>query len=153
MRPTPELLIRKLYADATMPRRAFPSSAGLDICAYLKTETGRSNKRMISVRQTVSIPTGIAIRPPEGFLALCCSRSSYAEKSILVANSPGVIDPEYTGEVKVLLFNGGFEPYFVEHDHRIAQLIIIPTHLFAIREVRTLPETERGTQAFGSTGQ
>jgi len=153
MKPTPELLVKRLYADATMPRRAFPSSAGLDICAYLKTETGRLNKRMISVRQTVLIPTGIAIRPPDGFITLCCSRSSYAEKSILVANSPGIIDPEYTGEVKVLLFNGGFEPYFVEHDHRIAQLVIVPGHLFAIREVRMLPQTERGDKGFGSTGQ
>jgi len=149
----PELLVRKLHSDSQVPRQAFPTSVGLDICAYLKTERNSPSKRMISVRQTVPIPTGIAIRPPEGFVALCCSRSSYAEKSVIVANSPGVIDPDYTGEIKVLLFNGGFEPYFVEHDHRIAQLVIVPARLFTIQEVASLPRTERGDSAFGSTGQ
>jgi dUTP pyrophosphatase len=108
---------------------------------------------MISVRQTILIPTGIAARPPDGYVILCCSRSSYARHSILVANSPGVIDPDYTGEIQVLLYNGGFEPYFVEHEHRIAQLLVVPLANFAIKEVGRLPTTERGELAFGSTGK
>jgi dUTP pyrophosphatase len=153
MKSTPELLVKCLYPDSILPRKAFETSAGLDICAYLKTETGRPNKRMISVRQTVMIPTGIAIRPPAGYVTLCCSRSGTAAKSILVANSPGVIDPDYTGEVKVLLFNGGFEPYYIEHEHRIAQLVIVPYPAVALRVVGSLPKTERADRGFGSTGK
>lgn len=148
-----ELEFLRLHPAAKPPIRALPESAAFDVHALLLSETERPIKRMVSTRTTVLIPTGIAVRAPVGHIILVCSRSGYATKSVFVANSPGVIDPDYTGEVKVLLYNGGFEPYYVEHEHRIAQLLILPLPSVGAREVKKFPSTVRGTRGFGSTGE
>lgn len=147
------LTFLRLQEDARPPVRALPESAAFDVHAYLKTESGRPSKRIVSVRSTVMIPTGIAVRPPNKHVVLVCSRSGYATKSLFVANSPGVVDPDYTGEIKVLLYNGGFEPYYVEHEDRIAQLLILPFPMLALHETDKFPETVRGAAGFGSTGR
>ena len=145
--------ILRLHPAARVPLRALSESAGFDLFALLLSESGRAIKRMISVRATVAIPTGIAIRPPKGHVALVCTRSGYAKHNIFVANSPGVIDPDYTGEISVLLYNGGYDPYYIEHEHRIAQLIVVPLPFITTRLVDELPNTERGVSGFGSTGR
>lgn len=143
----------RLKEDAKAPIRALPESVAFDIHAYLKSESGRAIKRMVSVRTTVMVPTGIVVLAPPKHFILVCSRSGYAKSSVFVANSPGVIDPDYTGELRVLLYNGGFEPHYVEHEHRIAQLLIMPISTVTTREIKTLPKTVRGAAGFGSTGK
>lgn len=145
--------IHKLDERASLPLRSTAESAGYDIHAFLLTETGRASKRLIPPRNVVSIPTGIALRPPHGCAALVCSRSGLALKGVFVANAPGVIDPDYTGEIRILLFNGGFESYYVEHEQRIAQILVLPLRLFPLLEVASLPDTPRGDRGFGSTGE
>jgi dUTP pyrophosphatase len=101
------------------------------------------------------IPTGLVLRPPEGYYIQVCSRSGLAQKSVFVANAPGIIDPDYTGELFVLLHNSGFETQWIEHEHRIAQVILTPI-VWTKREVRELkspPSSNgRGEAGFGSTG-
>jgi len=145
--------IRKLHSMAQLPIRSMGGSAGYDLHAFLLTETGRETKRVVPPRNVVAIPCGIALLPPAGCTTLICSRSGLATKGLMVANAPGVIDPDYTGEIQVLLFNGGFESYYVQHGDRIAQFIILPLRVFPLLEVDSLPETERGDAGFGSTGR
>ena len=101
------------------------------------------------------IPTGWSIRPPDGFVTLILSRSGLAAANpcLFVANSPGLIDPDFTGEIQILLFNGGFNAAYIEHGQRIAQLIFIRQERFPFSEVETLPQTDRGEKGFGSSGR
>lgn len=147
-----ELEFKKLHADAIAPRRAMPNSAAFDVAAYLMSEKGRPIKRMIAARQTARIQTGICLSPPAGHYLMVASRSGMASKGIFVANAPGIVDPDYTGEIIVLLYNGGFEPYYVEHEHRVAQILVVPLPVVTLREVQDFPPTERGAAGFGSTG-
>lgn len=142
----------KLHPEAQVPFRAYNESAGYDLSACLLTETGRPNNLIIPPRMTRAISTGLALRPPPGHLILICSRSGMAQKSIFVSNSPGVVDPDYTGEIKVLLFNGGLESFYVKHEDRIAQALVIPFAKLPLVERVGLSATERGDRGFGSSG-
>jgi len=143
-----------LKPDAKPPVRLLLQSIGYDVHAYLKTETSRASSKLIPPQGTVSIPTGLVIRPPDGFVCLVCSRSGLATNSIFVANAPGVIDPDYTGELQILLYNGGWEPHWTKHEDRIAQILLIPQPgVFDVRQITELPATERGERGFGSTGR
>lgn len=151
--PVPKLLqVKKLKADAELPSRAYANSAAYDLSAYLIKDSGRQSITTISPRTTAKIPTGLAMRPPDGYCLLICSRSGLATKSIMVANGPGVVDPDYTGEIQVLLFNGGLEPLYIKHGARIAQALLVPFGVFPLGEVTDFPITERGSRGFGSTG-
>lgn len=146
------LEIRYLHRDALPPGRAYDQAAAYDLAACLVTEGGRNYTITIPPHTTRRIPTGIALRPPPGHLVLCCSRSGLAMSSLFLANAPGVVDPDYTGDISALLFNGGFEPAFIKHHDRIMQVLVVPFHVFPLREVESFPETERGEKGFGSTG-
>jgi dUTP pyrophosphatase len=147
-----ELKFHRLYPDATLPRRWSEESVGYDLHAYSVSETGRPLKRLIPPHSTQNISTGLAIEPPSGYFVMVCSRSGLAKLSIMVANGPGIIDPDYRGEVKVLLYNGGFQSYYVQHEDRIAQLVVVPVTSISIVESEALSETGRGAKGFGSTG-
>ena len=149
----PTLQVYKIHPDATLPFRALPESIGYDISAYLKTNEGRNSTKMVPAQHTISIPCGLVVLAPAGFSLLVCSRSGLALRGVFVANSPGVIDPDYVGELKVLLCNTSWEPAYIKHEDRIAQLLVIPRPLTPpIEEITLLPSTERGTRGFGSTG-
>lgn len=148
-----ELRFKKLHHEAILPRRFTEGAVGWDIHAQLVGENGRPVKCIIPPRSTRNLPTGLLIEPPEGYFVLVCSRSGMAEGSIFVANSPGIIDPDYRGEVKVLLYNGGYENHWVQHQDRIAQLVLIPVTPLTIVEVETLSPTSRGEAGIGSTGR
>jgi len=83
---------------------------------------------------------------------MVCSRSGLASRGIFVANAPGIVDPDYTGEIKVILFNGSQEPHYVRQGDRIAQVLIIPFFEPGFAEVDRFPPTERGERGFGSSG-
>jgi dUTP pyrophosphatase len=151
--PVPTLRIFRSDKRARLPERAHPNSVGLDIFAFLLTESGRATTRAIHQRGVTAVPTGLILRPPAGFYVQCCSRSGLAAKGVFVANAPGIIDPDYTGELIVLLFNGSFETHYVAHEHRIAQIFLSPIPHCDLMELDERPAHQgRGEAGFGSTG-
>ena len=99
------------------------------------------------------VPTGLAIALPDGFEAQVRPRSGLAAKNgVTVLNSPGTVDCDYRGEVKVILINHGAEPFLIERGTRIAQMVVAPVTQARLSEVETLDETARGQGGFGSTG-
>ena len=139
------LEIARLKESAILPVRATPNAAGMDLFAA-ETVT-------IDPGQRCLIGTGIAIALQPWHVGFVCPRSGMALKNrVTVLNAPGVIDPDYRGEVGVILINLGDEPYLVEAGARIAQLVIVPFASPRIVEVDALPGTKRGAGGFGSTG-
>lgn len=147
------LQVFRLRKEANLPRRALSKSVGFDVEAFLLTESGRPSTKIIPPQCTISISTGVVVLPPAGFSILVCSRSGMAAAGLIVANAPGVIDPDYTGELKVLLCNTSWESRHVKHQDRVAQLLIIPCPIPSpVLEINALPQSERGPRGFGSTG-
>lgn len=155
------IIFTKMFPDVLPPRQGTPNSVGADVHAYIKTESGRPSKMMIPVQATRAIPTGIVVKhfwssQPEPYSIFVCSRSGMAKKSVFVTNSPGVIDPDYRGEVIVLLYNGSHEPQWIEDGDRIAQLVLMPIPIPVIAESNydlRNESTARGGNGFGSTGR
>lgn len=142
---------KRLHADALLPKQGTEESVGYDLHAYILTEDGRPSKKVIPPHWTWNIPTGIAMEPAKGYFAAVNSRNGIAKESLSVCNSPGVIDPDYRGEIMVLLHNGGYEYKTIHHEDRIAQLIFYPTIYIEVVEGELSP-TERGEKGLGSTG-
>lgn len=147
----PSLFVHKLDERAKMPVRINDHAIGWDVFAFLLTESGRATSKAIHQKAVTAVPTGIVVHPSEGHYIQVHSRSGLAKKGVFVANAPGIIDPDYSGELIVLLFNGSFETHYVAHEHRIAQLILTPiTHCqLEAGEPKTFG---RGDNGFGSTG-
>lgn len=143
---------KRIHADAHLPSQGTEESVGYDLHAYILTEDGRPSKKLIAKNTVENISTGITIEPPKGYFAAVCSRSGLAKESLSVCNSPGVIDPDYRGEIRVLLHNGGYEFKTIHHEDRIAQLIFFPATFIEVTESETLSETVRGEKGLGSTG-
>lgn len=131
-----------------LPEYKTSGSAGVDLYADIeKPITLRSLEREL-------IPTGIYIALPEGYKANVCPRSGLAIKNgITVHNTPGLIDSDYRGEIKVILVNLSNTPYTINPGDRIAQLVITKVERVEFVEVSQLDETERGEGGFGSTGK
>ena len=130
-----------------LPAYATVGSSGMDLRAYIEQSI------TIMPLQRVLVGTGLAIALPEGYEAQVRSRSGLAFKQgIMVLNSPGTIDSDYRGEIKVLLMNLSDQPFVVQSGDRIAQLVVAQYTSVQWHEVPDLEETERGTQGHGSTG-
>jgi dUTP pyrophosphatase len=135
-------------ADLPLPQYATEGSAGMDICAAVESDV------VIVPGETALIPTGFAIELPLGFEAQIRPRSGLAARHGLgILNSPGTIDSDYRGEVKILLTNFGKEPFTVRRGDRIAQMVIHRYARVAWQEVAALSTTTRGAGGFGHTGQ
>ena len=133
--------------DLPLPAYATAQSAGLDLMAAIEGEIVLAP----GARQLVS--TGLAIALPAGYEAQVRPRSGLALKhGITVLNSPGTIDADYRGEVKVLLINHGAEPFRLQRGDRIAQMVVAPVTRIAWSVVAALDETGRGAGGYGSTG-
>lgn len=150
--PYEELRFKKRHLDAILPRRWSEHSVGYDVHAFCLTENGRPNKRLVPPHSTTLVDTGLLIEPPAGHFIMVCSRSGLAKNSIFVANAPGIIDPDYRGEIKILIYNGGFQSHYIQHGDRIAQLVVVAAIPIMVKEVETLSTTGRGENGFGSTG-
>jgi len=146
------LEVLRLSPKANLPIRAYGESAAWDLHAHLLNDAGRPFTVTLAPHSTRVVGTGLALRAPSGCLILICSRSGLATRSIFVANAPGVVDPDYTGEIRVALYNGGMEPHYVKHGDRIAQALVLPLCVCDILEVKSFPTTERGERGFGSSG-
>jgi dUTP pyrophosphatase len=146
----------------TVAVQRLPHAEGLPLPAYetaqaagmdLRAAVPESEPITLAPGQRAAIPTGLAIALPPGFEAQVRPRSGLAFKfGLSMVNSPGTIDADYRGEIKVLLINHGQEPFVVHRGERIAQLVIAPVIQAAWQEVSSLDETERGAGGFGHTG-
>ncbi len=142
-----QLPVKRLHRDAVLPAYMSDGAAAMDVCACLEEDV------TILPGERVLIPTGFAIAAERGTVALLFARSGLAYKSgISLANSVGVIDSDYRGEVKVALINRSADPFVVSHGMRIAQLAILPFLTCPPVEVEDLDETARSAGGFGSTG-
>lgn len=147
------LEVRRLSESAQLPFRAYNESAAYDLSANLLRDGNRSSTASIAPGTCKMIPTGLALRPPPGHCILVCSRSGFAKDGVFVANAPGIVDPNYTGEIMVILYNGGLKPFYARHGDRIAQALIVPFCSAQIKEVGDFPKTDRGDKGFGSSGR
>ena len=141
-----KLAVKRLSAAATLPSRAHPGDAGLDLCASEAARLGPGQRAMVA--------TGIAIEVPAGHAGLVLPRSGNAARhGIALVNAPGLIDAGYRGEIRVLLLNTDREsPFIIETGDRIAQLLVVPFAEIEPVEVPDLSDTARGEGGFGSSG-
>lgn len=139
----------KLSKDAIVPKRATVGSAGMDLCACMEENL------LLKPGERALVHTGIAVGlPNHDFVALIFARSGLAVKhGITLANSVGVIDSDYRGEICVGLCNLGSEDYVINPGERIAQLVVMRVETPTPIEVSSLDETTRGSGGFGSTGK
>tara|TARA_B100000965_G_C19369346_1_gene659594 strand:+ start:57 stop:497 length:441 start_codon:yes stop_codon:yes gene_type:complete len=142
-----KILIKRLSKEISLPKYETNGSSGMDLAANIVDNVD------ISPGQTAIIPTGLALSIPKGFEVQIRPRSGLAAKQkISVLNTPGTIDSDYRGEIKVILVNLGQETFKVENGLRIAQMVVCPVIQAEIKEVDDLSKTERGEGGFGSTG-
>jgi len=144
------VLIKRLPNGLDLPLPSYQSNqaAGMDLYAALKEEL------VLAPGSYTLIPSGIAIHLPKNFEAQIRPRSGLAAKfGITVLNTPGTIDSDYRGEIKVIIINLGQENYTIQHGDRIAQMIIKPVIQANIILSEILPDSERGSSGFGSTGK
>ena len=141
-----KVLVKKLDKKVQLPSYKTKGSSGMDLIAFI------DNPIKISPNTSALISTGISIAIPEDCEIQIRPRSGLAVKSnISVLNTPGTIDSDYRGELKIILFNHGKKDFTVKNNDRIAQMILMPILKVNFEEVEKLPDTVRGTGGFGST--
>lgn len=143
-----KVLIKKLNPKAKLPSYKTSGSSGMDLMALI------GDTLTIKPNQSVLVPTGLSIAIPDDTEVQIRPRSGLAAKSnISVLNTPGTIDSDYRGELKIILINHGKEDFLINNGDRIAQMILMPVLKIEFEEVEDLPETIRGSGGFGSTGK
>ena len=142
-----KILIKRLSKKVSLPKYETSGSSGMDLAANIDANIN------IDPGETAIIPTGLALSIPKGFEIQIRPRSGLAAKQkISVLNTPGTIDADYRGEIKVILINLGQDSFKVEKGLRIAQMVVCPIEQAQLKEVDDLSETDRGKGGFGSTG-
>ena len=143
-----KILVKKFDKNIKLPAYKTSGSSGMDLVAYIK------NKITINPGKTAVIPTGIAVAIPKNYEIQIRPRSGLAaKKSISVLNTPGTVDADYRGEIKIILINLSKKLFVVKSGDRIAQMILCPIVKGKLKEVKKLPRTIRGKGGFGSTGK
>ena len=139
--------LNEKFSNLPLPSYQTEGSAGMDIVAALDEPI------TINPRETVLVPTSLAIALPSGYECQVRSRSGLAAKhGIFALNAPGTIDSDYRGEIKVILSNFGKEPFIINSGDRIAQLVIAKYEIAQLTLCDELPDTQRGQGGFGRTG-
>ena len=142
-----EILIKRFSDKVVMPKYETEGSSGLDLAAHINESVE------IKPGSTAIIPTGLAVSIPKNFEIQIRPRSGLAAKNqISVLNTPGTIDADYRGELKIILINLSAKSFLVENGARIAQMVLCPVVKADLKEVKTLDDTKRGSGGFGSTG-
>jgi len=142
-----EILIKRLSKNISLPKYETDGSSGMDLAANIE------NKIEIAPGKSAIIPTGLSVSIPKNFEIQIRPRSGLAAKNkISVLNTPGTIDADYRGELKVILINLSDTTFIIEKGLRIAQMVVCPVIKATLKEVDTLEETKRGSGGFGSTG-
>ena len=143
-----KVLVKKLHPKVELPSYKTQGSSGMDLMAFIESPI------KISPNSSALIPTGISVAISNDLEIQIRPRSGLAAKSnISILNTPGTIDSDYRGELKVILFNHGSKEFIVKNKDRIAQMILMPVLKIDFEEVDDLPETVRGSGGFGSTGK
>ena len=143
-----KILVKKFDKHIKLPVYKTSGSSGMDLVACIK------KKITINPGETTMIPTGIAVAIPKNYEIQIRPRSGLAaKKGISVLNTPGTIDSDYRGEIKIILINLSKESFVVKSGDRIAQMILCPVAKGKLQEVKNLPKTIRGKGGFGSTGK
>ena len=143
-----KVLVKKLDPKVQLPSYKTKGSSGMDLMAFIKDPI------KIAPNTSALIPTGISVAIPNDVEIQIRPRSGLAAKSsISVLNTPGTIDSDYRGELKIILFNHSKEEFVVRNNDRIAQMVLMPVLKIDFEEVDNLPNTLRGSVGFGSTGK
>ena len=143
-----KILIKKTNKEVTTPKYKTDGSSGVDLSAFLE------KKVVIKPNSSELIPTGLQVAIPEELEIQIRPRSGLAAKeSIGVLNSPGTIDSDYRGELKIILFNHSNKDFIINNGDRIAQMVLVPIVKMEFEEVDSLPDTVRGQGGVGSTGK
>ena len=142
-----KVLVKKLNSGVKLPTYKTSGSSGMDLMAFL------DDPIRILPNDSAIIPTGLSVAIPDDVEIQIRPRSGLAAKSkIGVLNTPGTIDSDYRGELKIILFNHGTKEFVVNNNDRIAQMILMPVLKVDFEEVNELPKSIRGSGGFGSTG-
>ena len=145
---SPQISVRRLRPDASLPRYMTDGAAGLDLAAALDAPV------TLPPGERALVPTGVAIAIPAGWEGQVRPRSGLAAKhGVTCLNAPGTIDFDFRGELKVILVNHGREPFTIARGERIAQMVVAPVMQVALVEADSLDDTTRGGGGFGSTGR
>jgi len=143
-----KILIKKLNSRVKLPKYKTDGSSGMDLMALLDKPIS------IMPQKSELIPTGLSIAIPDNTEIQIRPRSGLAAKNnISVLNTPGTIDSDYRGELKIILYNHGSKEFVVKNEDRIAQMVLVPIIKATFEVVEELPETIRGSGGFGSTGK
>ena len=142
------VLIKKLDPKVALPSYKTKGASGMDLIAFVK------EKIVIKPQTSALIPTGLSVAFSEDYEIQIRPRSGLAAKNnISVLNTPGTIDSDYRGELKIIIFNHSNHDFVVENNNRIAQMILTPIAKIELEEANELPKTLRGGGGFGSTGK
>lgn len=143
-----KVLIKKLSSDVELPSYKTSGASGMDLMAHIKSPI------IIKPKTSELIPTGLSVAFSEEYEIQIRPRSGLAAKNnISVLNTPGTIDSDYRGELKIIIYNHGNKDFTVNNSDRIAQMILTPVVKMELQETDELPETLRGEGGFGSTGK
>ena len=143
-----KVLIKKLDPAVKLPVYKTTGASGMDLMAFLDEPI------KLDPKSSCLIPTGLSIAFSEEYEIQIRPRSGLAAKhNISVLNTPGTIDSDYRGEIKIILFNHGNSEFIINNKDRVAQMILIPVQKMELEEVESLPDTLRGKDGFGSTGK
>ena len=143
-----KVLVKKLDQSVELPAYKTNGASGMDLMAFIKKPLN------LKPHSSCLVPTGISVAFPNEFEIQIRPRSGLAAKnSISVLNTPGTIDSDYRGEIKVILYNHGNDDFLINNKDRIAQIILTPVVKMNLEETDNLPETVRGEGGFGSTGK
>jgi dUTP pyrophosphatase len=143
-----KVLIKKLDSAVVIPVYKTTGASGMDLMAFIKQPI------KLSPKSSCLVPTGLSVAFSEEYEIQIRPRSGLAAKNnISVLNTPGTIDSDYRGEIKIILFNHGNSDFIINNKDRIAQMILAPVHKMNLEEVENLPDTLRGKGGFGSTGK
>ena len=143
-----KVLIKKLNPAVRLPEYKSSGASGMDLTAFIE--------KSVSVKSKTSsiIPTGLSVAFQEKYEIQIRPRSGLAAKNnITVLNTPGTIDSDYRGEIKVIIYNHGDDDFIINNGDRIAQMVLSPIIKMDLEEVKNLPKTIRGEGGFGSTGK
>ena len=142
------ILIKRLNSSVQLPSYKTNGASGMDLMAYLEKPIN------LEPGKSCLVPTGLSIAFPQEYEIQIRPRSGLAAKNnISVLNTPGTIDSDYRGELKIILFNHGNKNFIINNNDRIAQMVLTPTIKMELEEINELPESVRGEGGFGSTGK
>ena len=143
-----KVLIKKLNPSVKLPVYKTSGASGMDLMAFIEKPI------IVKSKMSSLIPTGLSMAFPSSYEIQIRPRSGLAAKNnISVLNTPGTIDSDYRGEIKVIIFNHGIEDFTINNGDRIAQMILTPVVKIELEQTNDLPETVRGDGGFGSTGK